>query len=223
MKNDKRFYTTFKDIFFVYLELENIFIVNNNIIYMNRVVLTESELISENLNYNRLQQLINECVGRCLKFYLEENLIKRKVLNEQQCGGCIVYRGMNKGQNTNQNVWVSDSEEYASYWAKQEYNKNGVVLKYFLPNNVISDLCNLNTFEEIMSEYNAWQEISDDSTVWDNCDDEYPEYDVMHDLCFPSKKQISILKREGYKGLIFKYTDECYSILVFDGRNLKKL
>ena len=42
--------------------------------------------------------------------------------------------------------------------------------------------------------------------------DEYAEYDIMHDLCFPSKKQIAILKGEGYKGLIFKYTDECYSI-----------
>ena len=47
------------------------------------------------------------------------------------------------------------------------------------------------------------------------------EHDLMHDLCFPSKKQIAILKGEGYKGLVFNYTDECYSILIFDGRNLK--
>ena len=166
-----------------------------------------------------IHQIISECVKNCLKKYLAENLMNRKVVNEQQCDGCIVYRGMDKEHNTNQNVWVTDSEEYALYWDKQEYNKNGIVSKYFLPNNVISDLCGPNAFEEIMNEYDAWQEIPDDSTIWEN--DEYAEYDLMHDLCFPSKKQIAILKREGYKGLVFKYTDECYSILIFNGRNLK--
>ena len=63
-----------------------------------------------------------------------------------------------------------------------------------------------------INEYDAWQEIPDDSTVWEN--DEYAEYDIMRDLCFPSKKQIAILKRYGYKGLIFKYTDDSYSILI---------
>ena len=49
-------------------------------------------------------------------------------------------------------------------------------------------------------------------------DDKLDEYAAflrqVHDLCFPSKKQIAILKRYGYKGLIFKYTDDSYSILI---------
>lgn len=143
------------------------------------------------------------------------------VVNTQQYNGCVVYRGMDKEHNTDQNVWVSNSKEYALYWAKQEYNKNGIVCKYFLPNNVISDLCNSNEFEEIMNDHDAWQEIPDDSTIWEN--DEYAEYDIMHDLCFPSKKQIAILKKYGYKGLIFNYTDDSYSILIFDGENLKAI
>ena len=46
------------------------------------------------------------------------------------------------------------------------------------------------------------------------------EYDLMHDLCFPSKQQISILMKEGYKGYLFNYTDDCYSILIFNGKDL---
>lgn len=133
--------------------------------------------------------------------------------------GIIVFRGMDKNHNTNQNVWVTDSIEYAQYWAKQEYNDNGVVNKFLLPNSVIQDLCNTECFEEIMTEYDAWQEIPDNSPIWENGED--AEYDLMHDLCFPSKKQILILKNEGYKGLIFRYDDSCYSILVFNGKELK--
>ena len=159
--------------------------------------------------------IISRIVTETIKNYLR----RKYMVNEQKNNGVIVYRGMDKEHSTNQNVWVTDSEEYALYWAKQEYNKNGIVSRYFLPNDVISDLCNSNAFEEIMNEYDAWQEIPDDSPVWEEGED--AEHDLMHDLCFPSKKQIAILKGEGYKGLIFNYTDECYSILIFDGRNLK--
>ena len=120
---------------------------------------------------------LRDIVKKSIKKYLGENLMNRKVVNKQQCSGCIVYRGKDKEHNTNQNVWVIDSEEYALYWVSQKYNKNGIVSKYFLPNNIISDLCNSNAFEEIMNEYNAWQEIPEDSTIWEN--DEYAEYVVI--------------------------------------------
>ena len=136
----------------------------------------------------------------------------------KQTKGIIVYRGMDKNHNTYQNVWVTDSVEYAQYWAKQEYNENAVVNKFFLSNNVLQNLCNKDCFEEIMNDYDAWQEIPDDSQIWENGED--VEYDLIHDLCFPSKKQISILKNEGYKGILFRYDDFCYSILVFNGKEL---
>lgn len=150
---------------------------------------------------------------------INDYLTRKYMVNEQKNNGVIVYRGMDKWHNTNQNVWVTDSVEYAQYWAQKEYNENGVVNKFFLPNSVIKDLCNADCFEEIMTEYDAWQEIPDDSSIWEN--DEDAEYDLMHDLCFPSNKEISILKNEGYKGLLFKYDDSCYSILIFNGRDLK--
>ena len=134
--------------------------------------------------------------------------------------GVVVYRGMDKDNNTSKNIWVTDSEEYALYWAEKEYNANGIVKKYFISNNVIQDLCNQDMFEEIMNDYDAWQEIPEDSNIWDEIDSEDAEYDLMHDLCFPSKQQISILKKEGYKGYLFNYTDDCYSILIFDRKDL---
>ena len=136
----------------------------------------------------------------------------------KQAKGIIVYRGMDISHNTYKNVWVTDSFEYAQYWAKQEYNENAIVNTFFIDNSVLKNLCNQDCFEEIMNEYDAWQEITDDSPIWENGED--IEYDLMHDLCFPSKKQISILKNEGYKGLVFRYDDSCYSILVFNGKEL---
>ena len=152
----------------------------------------------------------------------KNNIIRivRDVINETLDNYIVVYRGMDNNHNTNKNVWVSDSEEYAIYWAKKEYNANGVVRKFLLPKNIIQDLCNDITFEEIMNEYDAWQEIPDDSPIWDDGDEDI-EYDLMHDLCFPSQEQISILKNEGYKGIIFRYTFDAISILLFNGRCLK--
>ena len=152
------------------------------------------------------------------------NYLRRKyMVNEQKNNGVIVYRGMDKGHKIDQNVWVTDSVEHAQYWAKKEYNENGVVNKFFLPNSVIQDLCNANCFEGLMNEYDAWQAIPNDSSIWEYGDDSEYDYDLMHDLCFPSSKEISILKNEGYKGLLFKYDDSCYSILIFNGRDLKAI
>ena len=145
-------------------------------------------------------------------------VIKRQINEAKEESGVIVYRGMDKEHDDNKNVWVSDSEEYAQYWAEKEYNTNGIVKKYFLSSNVIEDLCNKDIFEEIMNDYDAWQEIPDDSYIWQEGED--AEYDLMHDLCFPSKRQISLLKKEGYKGYLFNYTDDCFSILIFNGKDL---
>lgn len=165
----------------------------------------------------RIEKIINECVNRCLKKYLKET-----VNHKQEINGVIVYRGMNKNHGVNQNVWVTDSFEYAQYWTQQEYNDNGIVNEFFLPNSVIRDLCNATSFEELMDKYGAWQPILDDSPIWENGEED-AEYDLMHDLCFPSKEQISILKKEGYKGLLFRYDDSCFSILIFNGRDLKPI
>lgn len=154
-----------------------------------------------------IDAIINECITRHL--------------NEQETGGIIVYRGMDKEHKQNHNIWLTDSEEYAAYWAKREYNTNGTITKYILPNSTIQDLCNQDTFEEIMNEYEEWQDIPDDSPVWENNDT--VAYDLMHDLCFPSKEQITILKNEGYKGIVFKYFDDNHSILIFNGKDIKPL
>ena len=164
------------------------------------------------MTYNEKKSLYESIIKEVAK------TVKRLINEADDTTGVFVYRGMDKDNNVKKNVWVTDSEEYASYWSNKEYNTNGIVKKYFLPNNVIQDLCSQDVFEEIMNEYNAWQEIPDDSYIWDENED--ADYDLMHDLCFPSKRQISILKKEGYKGYLFKYTDDCYSILIFNGKEL---
>lgn len=133
--------------------------------------------------------------------------------------GAIVYRGMEKNQKTDKNVWVTDNKEYALYFSEQK--KDAVVKKFILPKEVCEYLWDEYDFEEVINEYDAWQEIPDDSPVWDDCEDEDEvQYDLMHDLCFPSEEQISILKKEGCVGYMFNYFSDGKYILIFDGTQL---
>ena len=138
--------------------------------------------------------------------------------------GIIVYRGMDRNHISNNNVWVTDSSEYAEYFAKQEYNNDGIVKSYILPQNVIDNLCYEDDFEAIMNENELWQEIPEDSDIWLNGDDEEDigDYDLQHDLCYPTDEQINVIKSEGYEGIAFEYEEGVYSIMVFDARNLIK-
>lgn len=153
--------------------------------------------------------------------YMRKEVSEMLMLTEASQKGVIVYRGTDENRNPERNVWVTDSQEYAAYWAEKDYNEHGVVKKFFLPARVIKDLCNAATFEELMEENGAWQEIPEDSAIWEEGDD--AEHDLMHDLCYPSERQISILKDEGYRGLLFRYDETCFSILVFNGKDLKAL
>lgn len=142
---------------------------------------------------------------------------------KEKTNGVLVYRGMSPSNSTDRNVWVTNDKEHASFFANQSYNQNGVVNAFILPNEVIKDLCNPEIFEEIMSENDAWQEIPEDSSIWDDyIDDDYePEYDLQHDLCFPSKKQLKLIKNEGYSGYLFEFETGVYYIFLFNGKVLK--
>lgn len=133
--------------------------------------------------------------------------------------GIVVYRGMDRNHVTQRNIWVTDSRKYAEYFAKQEYNKDGIVKSYILPSGVINNLCNQDVFEEIMTEYDLWQAVPEDSCIWDNGDEDV-SYDLMHDLCFPSVEQIRVLKSEGFSGYLFKYYEDAYTIMLFDPSQL---
>lgn len=133
-----------------------------------------------------------------------------------------VYRGMDADHNIDTDVWVTTDKEYAKHFAEQEYNENGIVKEYIMSEDVLQDLCDEDEFVAVMNDYDAWQEIPDDSPVWDEGDEDV-EYDLMHDLCFPSDEQKDILKKEGYAGLVFEYMTGVDSILLFNGNCLKEI
>lgn len=162
-------------------------------------------------------------IDKIIKECLEDFLCRKKIIVKEGSNSSVtVYRGMDVNNNSDENIWVTDSKEYATYWAEKEYNQNGSVKKFLLANDTIRLLCDDATFEGIMNDYDCWQEIPDDSSVWENGEGEY-DYDLMHDLCFPSDEQIAILKNEGYKGIIFQYTNDCYSMLIFNGEDLLEI
>ena len=134
-----------------------------------------------------------------------------------------VYRGADENRTPKNDIWVTTDKRFAEYFAKQDYNDNGVVEEYLLPNSVTPNLCTQEEFEEIMNDYGVWQEVEEDSPMWENEFDEDFEYDLMHDLCFPSEEQKNILKREGYLGIIFEYETNVFSIMLFDASNLRKV